>query len=79
MVVGAAILTVYQRGVPEKAIRALIVLVALLSTALTPYLFLGVEVIIHSNLVLLVFVSLFYDTLNHSHSLIEVFIVIRRH
>lgn len=79
MVVGPTILTVYQGGVTEQTIGALVVLVPLLSATLAPHLLLCIEVVIDCDLVFLVLVSLLYDALYHGYTLEEVFIAVCSH
>jgi hypothetical protein len=74
MIVAPASLTVDKCSISENALGALIVLVALLSTTLTPHLLVRVEVLVNCNLVFLVFICLFYNTLNHFNTLSKIFI-----
>jgi hypothetical protein len=76
MIIAATILTINKCSVPEKPLRALIVLVTLLSTTFTPSFFARIEMIVDCYLVLLVLICLIYDTLYHCNTLIQVFITI---
>lgn len=75
MIVATACLTINECGsVAKYAFWAFIVLVTLLTTALTPSFLVGVQVLIDCYLVLLVFISLFNNSLNHFNTFGEVFI-----
>ena len=75
MVVATTSLTIYESGsISKDALWALIVLVTLLATALTPSFLVGVQVLIDCYLVLLVFISLFNNSLNHFNTFGEVFV-----
>ena len=78
MVVAAASLAVDQRRVAEELLRALIVPMALFATGLAPYLLHGIQVIVDSQLVLLVVVSLLNDALDHGYTLGLVVVGVRR-
>lgn len=75
MIVTTTGLTINEGScVTKDALWAFVVLVTLLSTALAPSLFVGVQVLIHCYLVLLVFISLFNNSLNHFNTFGKVLI-----
>jgi hypothetical protein len=75
MIVATACLTINECGsVTKNALWAFIVFVTLLTTALAPSFLVGVQVLIHCYLVLLVFISLFNNSLNHFNTFGKVFI-----
>lgn len=78
MIVTATSLAVNQRSVAEEFLRALVVPMALFTAGLAPYLLHGVQVIVDSQLVLLVIVRLLNDALDHGHALGQVFVGVGR-
>lgn len=77
MIVASAILAVDQGGIAKQALRALIVLVALLTAAFAPDLLVDVQLIIDCQLIFQVLISLLDDPLYHCYALVKVFITIR--
>jgi hypothetical protein len=75
MVVATTGLAINEGGsISKDALWAFVVFVTLLTTTLTPSLFVGIQLVIHCYLVLLVFISLFNNSLDHFNTLSKVFI-----
>ena len=74
MVVAATCLAIDESGTSEEALWALIVLVTLLATALAPDLPCRVQVVVDRDLVLLVFICLLNDTLDHCYTFRQIII-----
>lgn len=75
MVVTTTGLAINEGGsITIDALWALVVFVTLLATTLAPSLFVGIQLVIHCYLVLLVFISLFNNSLDHFNTFGKVFI-----
>lgn len=79
MIVAPASLAVDQSCVAKEPLRALIVLVTLLTAAFAPHFSCGVKVVIDRYLILLVLIGLLDDTIDHGHTLHQVFVTVGSH
>lgn len=76
MIVASASLAIDQGCIAKESLRAFIMLVTFLTAAFTPDFLGGVEVIVYGQLILLVFISLLDNSLDHFNTFREVFIVV---